>query len=190
MSKIELYHTGFEIIPEPDIRVGRKNADFGQGFYLSGDAEFSRRWAKERRDRKTYINRYALDTDGLRVKRLSRDSEWFGYIFDNRAWRPDSLADYDVIIGPIANDTIYDTWGIITSGLITGEQALRLLSAGPSYEQTVIKTERGLGALSFLGAEELHPEELAGDRAAVRLEERAYQQELLALLGPAADILQ
>ena len=34
-----LYHTGFSAIPSPDIRYGRKNADFGQGFYLSGVLE-------------------------------------------------------------------------------------------------------------------------------------------------------
>jgi hypothetical protein len=30
-----LYHTGFDEIKHPDIHIGRKNADFGQGFYLS-----------------------------------------------------------------------------------------------------------------------------------------------------------
>lgn len=30
-----LYHTGYQEIREPDIHHGRKNADFGQGFYLT-----------------------------------------------------------------------------------------------------------------------------------------------------------
>ncbi|MDC7301289.1 DUF3990 domain-containing protein [Agathobacter ruminis] len=29
----------------PDIHCGRKNADFGQGFYLTGDVDFAHRWA-------------------------------------------------------------------------------------------------------------------------------------------------
>ena len=40
---------------------------------------------------------------------------------------PDTLQSADVIIGPIANDTIYDTFGIITSGFLTHHQAKRLL---------------------------------------------------------------
>ena len=34
-ERMTLYHTSYQIIREPDVRYGRKNADFGQGFYLS-----------------------------------------------------------------------------------------------------------------------------------------------------------
>ena len=37
----------FEEIRSPDVHHGRKNADFGQGFYMSPDRSFSERWAKE-----------------------------------------------------------------------------------------------------------------------------------------------
>ena len=37
---MKLYHTGTVEIPVPDIRHGRVNADFGQGFYLTPDADF------------------------------------------------------------------------------------------------------------------------------------------------------
>lgn len=46
---IRLYHVGFDEIRQPDLRRGRKNADFGQGFYLSDNEDFSRRWARERK---------------------------------------------------------------------------------------------------------------------------------------------
>ena len=40
MSILTLYHTGFEKIRRPDVHYDRKNADFGQGFYLSsGEVE-------------------------------------------------------------------------------------------------------------------------------------------------------
>ena len=45
MTILRLFHTGFQVIEKPDIKFGRANADFGQGFYLSNDEEFSRRWA-------------------------------------------------------------------------------------------------------------------------------------------------
>ena len=38
-----LYHTSDQVIQHPDIRYGRKNADFGQGFYLTPDREFTHR---------------------------------------------------------------------------------------------------------------------------------------------------
>ncbi len=178
MSKITLYHTGFQEIRQPDLHIGRANADFGQGFYLSPDEAFSRRWARSRRDRTTWLNTYVLDTDGLNVKAFVRDEEWYDYIFHNRAGYRDSMKDYDVITGPIANDTIYDTWGILTSGLLSREDSLRLLILGPAYEQTVIKTEKGAANLQFISAQSISEEEIDRYRETVRQEEKAYQESI------------
>lgn len=180
---LRLWHTGFAEIPLPDIRHGRRNADFGQGFYLSDDLDFSRRWAKERREMQTYINEYTLPLDGLRVKRLHRDAEWFDYIFQNRAGKPDDLAEYDVITGPIANDTLYDTWGILTSGLVSREKALSVLSNGPAYRQVVIKTEKAAAQLQWQSARQMTVEEIRGGRETVRREEQDYQAFLAGALG-------
>lgn len=180
---IELYHTGYQIIGKPDIKAGRKNADFGQGFYLSDNIEFSKRWARERKGLTTYLNRYELDTDGLSVKYLTRSAEWFEYIYANRASFADALAEYDVISGPIANDTLYDTWGIITSGLLPKEDALRLLMIGGEYEQIVIKTQKAAEALRFVSAEKILPEEISAYRETVRQEEERYQQEFAEALS-------
>jgi len=180
---IQLFHTGYQIITSPDITLGRRNADFGQGFYLSDNVEFSKRWARSRRGETTYLNTYELDTEGLNIKRFVRDTEWFEYIYSNRSGRSDMLAGYDVISGPIANDTIYDTWGIITSGLLKKEQALRLLVIGPVYEQTVIKTEKAAAVLRFVSAAEITADEIASYRSTVRQEEEVFQQQFAALLS-------
>lgn len=183
MSILHLFHTGFQVIEKPDITIGRRNADFGQGFYLSENEEFSRRWARQRKGLTTYLNTYKLDTSRLNIKRLTGDEEWFGYICANRANKPDAFADYDVVIGPIANDTIYDTWGIITSGLLKEDQALRLLMTGPVYEQTAIKTEKAASLLQFTGAVKVNREEIAIYRETVRKEEQLFQDALVKLLG-------
>lgn len=179
---MRLYHTGFAVIPSPDLLRGRKNADFGQGFYLTDDVAFSRRWARHRSCEVTYLNSYELDCTGLRVKVFDRDAAWFDYIFRNRRGEKDALAAYDVIVGPIANDTIYDTWGITTSGFLPREQALRLLSIGPQYRQIVIKTTAAAARLRFLGAEALTAEEIARYRETVLREEQQFQTAFAALL--------
>ena len=114
---MKLYHTGALVIQEPDVRHGRKNADFGQGFYLTPDREFTYRWAGEN----AVVNLYELDMSGLTVCRFGRDAAWFDYIFRNRRFT-DTLSA-DVVIGPIANDTIFDTMGILSSGFLTPEEA-------------------------------------------------------------------
>ena len=84
-----LYHVGFDIIKNPDIHYGRKNADFGQGFYLTDDKEFSYRWAKERSGADTIINEYDLATDGLDILPFKRGCDWFDYIYVNRNHKAD-----------------------------------------------------------------------------------------------------
>lgn len=170
-----LYHTGFEVIKAPDVSHGRRNADFGQGFYLTADADFAHRWARERKGAETIVNTYELDAAGLTVHRFQRDADWFSYLFGNRNGRPDTLTA-DVIIGPIANDTIYDTIGIITSGLLKPEDAMRLLLIGPCYQQVALKTEKAAGQLKWLTAETLSPEQIAVYRTTVAAEEETYQE--------------
>lgn len=170
-----LYHTGFFEIPVPDLRRGRANADFGQGFYLSDDPAFSERWATEKKGSKTYINRYELNTDNLQIKRFERDEDWFRYIFSNRRRMPDTLKEFDVIIGPIANDTLFNTFGILTSGMLSDDVAMALLQLGPVYTQVVLKTERAKAALRFLGAATLDHDTLTANKTRLAAEEAAFQ---------------
>ena len=60
---------------------------------------------------------------------------------------PDQLQESDIIMGPIANDIIYDLLGITTSGLLPKEISMKILLAGPEYQQLVIKTETGASHL-------------------------------------------
>ena len=151
---MKLYHTGTVEIPVPDIRHGRVNADFGQGFYLTPDADFTYRWARV----DAVVNEYEMDLAGLRVHRFERSEAWFDYIFQNRRAR-DTL-DADVVIGPIANDTIFDTFGIISSGYLKPGDALRLLMIGPNYTQVAVKTDRAAARLTWIGARRVPDAEL------------------------------
>ena len=179
---ITVYHTGFAIVQTPDLQFGRSNTDFGQGFYLSDDLAFAGRWAKARKDLSVYLNTYRLALDGLRIKRFRRDAAWYDYIYANRAGRPDKLTAYDAVIGPIACDTIYDTLGILTSGLIDKEAALKAYRLVPSYRQIVLKSTKAVSALEWVEARVISPEETRQNRAILLREEQAYQAKLLRLL--------
>lgn len=80
-----------------------------------------------------------------------------------------------MVIGPIANDTIFDTLGIISSGYLKPEDALKLLLIGPEYTQVAIKTERAAGHLRWLRSEKIE----RVDAATLKKEQHAYL-ELLA----------
>lgn len=178
-----LYHVGFSVIENPDLLRGRRNADFGQGFYLSNDLDFSNRWARVSIDYDSIINHYEIDLDGLNVKEFKRDEEWFNYIFKNRNGYDDIYKEYDVIIGPIANDTIFDTWGILTSGYVSEKKALEALLKGPQYIQVVIKTNKALEKLKFIKSEVMDKTIINSYKDSVLKEQEEYQKIVLNVLG-------
>ena len=161
-----LYHTSNREIRNPNIHHGRKNADFGWGFYLTPDREFACRWAREN----AAINEYEFDDSELDIKVFTRDTRWFEYIFNNRRGN-DALAA-DVIIGPIANDTIFDTLGIITSGYIKADEALKLLLIGLAYTHIAIKTEKAAVRLKWIKAERA----ARADHETLKKEQMAYEE--------------
>ena len=183
MEELLLYHVGFDEIKRPDIKLGRKNADFGQGFYTSQDKEFSERWARSRKGLKTILNAYTLSLDGLKIKRFERDEEWYDYIYRNRNGYSDAFIDYDVIIGPIASDTIYDTWGVLTSGILDREKSLEVLKAGKFYDQTVIKTEKAAKNLLWIYSRVIEEVEIERSRLSVRQEEEEFQSVMAKIVG-------
>lgn len=81
------------------------------------------------------------------------------------------------------------TWGIISSGLITTRQAISVLTEGPLYEQTVVKTQKALSQLCFDSSRVLPAEEIGKYRDAVREEEAAYQQMIASRLGDLSELL-
>ena len=109
--------------------------------------EFTYRWAGP----DAVVNEYEFDETGLLIHRFERDEDWFRYIFYNRRARDGLTAD--VVIGPIANDTIFDTLGIISSGYLKPEDAMKLLMIGPKYTQVAIKTEKAVKQLRWVRAE-------------------------------------
>lgn len=171
---IKVFHAGYVEIPVPDIKRGRVNADFGQGFYLSDNHDFASLWVRERNGSDILVNSYELDESGLNILRFDRDEKWFRYVFSNRRSMPDQYADYDIIIGPIANDTIFDTMGIMTSGYLSDDEALKLLCVGPRYTQIVLKTQKAADNLHFLAAETLSKETIVANKKIAAANEAEY----------------
>lgn len=167
---MRLYHVSQVIIPDPDIHFGRKNADFGQGFYMSPDRDFVMRWAFG----EAYINEYELNINDLEVIHFDRNRSWYDYIYHNRK-NIDTLQS-DVVIGPIANDTIYDTFGIISSGYLSPEEALSLLLVGPEYTQVVIKTHKAASQLKWICSESFNTSETL--RSIIKSEESLYLEQI------------
>lgn len=128
-----LYHGSYLSINQPLIDKGRKNLDFGQGFYLTILQGQAVRWAKAIAERKgpkaeAVLNIYAFDYEKAvseaRYKRFDNyDLEWLNYVVACRRGFPE-WQKYDIIEGGVANDNVIDTVEDYENGRITAERAL------------------------------------------------------------------
>lgn len=82
----------------------------------------------------------------------------------------------DVVIGPVAVDTIYDTFGILSSGFISPENALQLLSIGPLYTQLAVKSQKAVSSLVWTGAEKIGDSDREKYKMLVKKEQADFQK--------------
>ena len=149
MSEIIVYHGGTEIIENPICRFGRKNLDFGQGFYVTDLREQAIKWAENmarNRNLSAVINRYRLNREAI-VKEArckifeAYDEQWLEFIVANRSGL--NFADnYDYIEGGVANDRVIDTINLYIAGLMELGTALRELSKHrPNNQMCILKQD-------------------------------------------------
>ena len=85
----------------------------------------------------------------MNIKRFSApDEEWLDFVSAHRNGTYDG-EKYDVIIGAVANDDVYRTLQVYSSGLLTKEQALEALKVKKLFNQYVFATEKALALLKF-----------------------------------------
>ena len=115
MAKMTVYHGGFMLVEHPEIRIGRNTKDFGTGFYCTIIKEQAQRWAKRYDTKVVSIYEVRLNSN-LRIKDFKdMTDEWLDFIIDCRSGKPH---DYDIVIGAMANDQIYNMYPIIWKGLL------------------------------------------------------------------------
>lgn len=150
-----VYHGGSEVIADPDLNHSRKAVDFGAGFYVTQIESQARSWA-EKRKRKTgvaVVSSYEFDdgaVDDLRILRFeSYTVEWLDFIVECRSLR--DLSDWDIVIGGVANDNVFDTLELFFDGLASKEQTIDRLRMEKPNVQMCFRTGRALERLKFLG---------------------------------------
>lgn len=128
---ITLYHGSNINIEKIDLSFSRKGKDFGCGFYLNENKEQAMEMAKRTTNRMKIgtpiVNTFSfeesiLTSSELKIKIFNDYSiEWAEFILKNRKNVSETpIHDYDIVVGPIANDTVGaryadSLWGISVS---------------------------------------------------------------------------
>ena len=111
-----LYHGTNADFDRISLTIGLRHKDFGWGFYLTPDRQTAVRMAQKKArlfggtpTLITYeLDEAALQSD-LKIKRFPETAtvEWFLFVDANRDRKNDKpIHDYDIVIGPIANDRV------------------------------------------------------------------------------------
>ena len=108
-----LYHGSNMAIEEIDLAKSRPYKDFGKAFYLSADEEQALEMAKFKvltGGGEVCITVFEFDEQDLnllKVKRFEKyTEEWAEFVYNNRDEKQDFYHDFDLVYGPIANDTV------------------------------------------------------------------------------------
>lgn len=155
---MKLYHGSIVSVKNPNLRQGRPNTDYGKGFYTTIDFDQAARWARIRRDRagggNAVVSVYEVDDDFLQKKDFrimeynGATKEWLDFVVANRRYAP--LHDYDIVLGPVANDNLYATISLYENGELSAEAAVVQLKTHILFNQVSFHTDKALSQLNFV----------------------------------------
>ncbi len=147
-----LYHGSNVQISKIDLSKSKPNKDFGSGFYLSDNFEQAMKMAEFKSEvfgGIPTVMEYEFDesmtvNSTLKILKFSEYSkEWADFVFKNRTADSSEIKnEYDIVIGPIANDKV-------------GAQIRRFIEKDIDFDTFLrrIKYMNGLTLQYFFGTE-------------------------------------
>ena len=156
---MKVFHGGTDAVPVPDLLHSRKAVDFGPGFYVTPIRDQAVRWAEKRKRAfgRATLSVYDFDeaaAASLEIIRFDSYSEaWLDFIVACRALR--DASNWDIAIGGVANDRVFDTLEAWFDGFATKEQTIGRLRLETPNLQICFRTAAALKTLRFTGSEPL-----------------------------------
>ena len=133
---------------------------------LFGVPSMGSNWAqqvkKKRKSKEQIINLYEFDMSGakkeLKMKQFGApDTEWLNFITACRSGN-ETGHNYDIVMGPVANDNVYATIQLYETGLLSEAETIIRLKVEKIHDQILFHTERALAYISFLRYENTESE--------------------------------
>lgn len=163
---MKLYHGSNKIIDKPKHNGSREKTDFGKGFYLTPNENQARRWSIKGTE--NIVNSYELNLEELQVYEFKLDLEWLLFIIYNRKIGDfdfnileeqfSFLKEKDLLIGPTADDRMFNTLEEFFDGDISLEKTLNILNCMDLSKQYLIKSQLGVERLTYIESYSLQGE--------------------------------
>lgn len=168
---MEVYHGSNVAVAEPFAKAGRRNLDFGKGFYTTRLKSQAQKWAylvasRKAKDAQSIVSIYDYDETEMLAQNYvykvfpAYDMEWLKFVVNCRQGKDET--DYDVVEGGVANDQVIDTVEDYENGRITAEQALDQLKYKKPNNQICFRNQEIIDKhLHFVCAETINPKDIA-----------------------------
>ncbi len=160
---MKLFHGSILTIKHPKILKQQRLLDFGNGFYTTTNQNQAERWAKIKKKRsdeqKSIVTIFQISKNLYSNKKYNikeffkADEEWLDFVFTNR--RINNSHKYDIVIGPVANDTLYATLSLYESGILSKKETINRLKVHKLYDQISFHNKTILTELSFFDSYEI-----------------------------------
>lgn len=150
---MKLYHGSNVEIESINLDLGRRGKDFGKGFYVNPDymqaVEFCSSVIRREGQGIPTVTSFDFDESALDVLNVMRfdgySKEWAEFILKNRNNISDEPAhDYDIVIGPIADDGVGTQIRRLSRGFITFDAFLEELKYSKVSIQYFFGTEEAI----------------------------------------------
>ena len=147
-----VYHGSYCKIEEPKIFEGKYTKDFGKGFYCTILKEQAKKWAEKYET--PIINQYEYNENNkLKIKEFTVMTEdWLDFIINCRSGKKH---EYDIVIGAMADDQVYNYITDLMSGAITRQAFWELAKFRHPTHQIALCTEDALKCIKFIDVEEI-----------------------------------
>ncbi len=155
-----LYHGSYAEVSTPDLKHSRLNVDFGRGFYTTSIYGQAVKWCGKfiRQGREGIVSHYRFDERAFEefqvLKFDSYSEEWLEFILACR--RGEDISDYDIVVGGVANDQVFNTVELYFDRLINKEEAIKRLRYEKPNLQICLRNEMMMEKyLRFEGSERI-----------------------------------
>ena len=143
---MEIYHGSTVIVKNPEIKIEKFNKDFYFGFYCTIMEQQAIRWATRFGEGHVNIYEYESD-DSLKILKFEKmTEEWLDFIIECRSGTPH---DWDIVEGPMADDTIYNYIQEFQDGKISREAFWVLVKFRYPTHQISFNTKKALKTIKF-----------------------------------------
>lgn len=158
---MRLYHGSNQAVEKPQIIAVVRGLDFGMGFYTTSNYEqavrFTENVVKRKKEGRRTVSKYDINEANLfencsAMKFEKPNEEWLDFVSLNRTGAY-SGKSYDVVIGPVANDAVYNVIDLYIDGIFSKDEAIKRLKVRDLYDQWTFCTEKSLAFLKFIGSE-------------------------------------